>query len=109
MPGHHFQHERETDLRPLPGPGAARRSGTPVAEFALDLQRRAGNRSVTELVGGSIGSALALGRAAAPGPALAPGRSNPVGVQREPCADCPDADVLTVPDEAEMPVSGARG
>jgi hypothetical protein len=109
MRGHHFQHEPETDSRPLPGPGAVRRSGTPIVDMAVDLQRRAGNRSVAELAGGSIGPVLALGSGAAPGRRAAPGRSNAVGVQREPCTDCPDADVLTVPDEADLPGSGAQG
>lgn len=103
MPGHRFQHEPEADSRPLPSAGNARRTGSPLVELALDLQRRAGNRSVTELVGTAVGSASKLTGATA-----ATGRSA-VGVQREPCIDCPDAEALPMADASDLPESGSPG
>jgi hypothetical protein len=103
MPGHRLQHEPETASRPLPGSGTVRRAGSPLVELALHLQRHAGNRSVSELVAGNGASVPTLTGA------TAATRSGPVGVQREPCIDCPDPDALAVPDTAELPESGAQG
>jgi hypothetical protein len=102
MPGHRYEQEPQTAARPLHAPGAARRGASPLVEVALDLQRRAGNRSVTELVGGSTARIPARG-----GILATPGGS--IGVQREPCTDCPDADGLATPDVVELPESGGGG
>ncbi len=84
MPDRRFQREPDTASRPLPGSGTVRRAGSPLVEAALALQRLAGNRSFAELVG--------------------PG----VGVQREPCTDCPEPDPLAAPDTA-LPESDTQG
>jgi hypothetical protein len=71
--------------------------------MALDLQRRAGNRSVTELVGTAVGAAATLSRATPP-----TGRSA-IAVQREPCTDCPDAEASSLADASELPESASPG
>lgn len=107
MPGRTLQHELEVDARQFREPANVRRSGAPMVELALDLQRRAGNRSVTQLVAhrgpgadprpihGLVG---AIASAAGPAPAsvtMSRAASTTGGgsasVQREPCTDCPDA------------------
>ena len=102
MADHRFQREPEIPSRPLPGSGTVRRAGSPLVELALVLQRQAGNRSFTELVGGSVGSTLAPGGAALPAP------PSPAAVQREPCSDCPDPDPPTAPGAA-LPEPDTQG
>ncbi len=73
------------------------RSDASVVRAAMDLQQRAGNRSVAELVershAGSDQNPLAALSSARrmPASADAGGGSAAVSVQREPCIDCPEA------------------
>lgn len=68
-----------------------------VVRAAMDLQQRAGNRSVAELVARShadpgqnpLAALSSAGRL--PASADARGGAAAVPVQREPCVDCPDA------------------
>jgi hypothetical protein len=95
-----LQHEIEPIVRRRPDARDVRRSGAPVADIALDLQRQAGNRSVVELLGraappvtgrGAAGTLAALAGSRQSGQVTAAPRTAPASVQREPCADCPDA------------------
>jgi hypothetical protein len=86
----------QTDLEPAgtSRPHLVHERVDPVIHAALDLQRRAGNRSVVELVrrsGAAPGlSPLATLAGHGRGPA-AGSDGGAVAVQRKPCVDCPDA------------------
>jgi len=83
-------------LGPVRMPVMRERSDASVVRAAMDLQQRAGNRSVAELVArshdGPDQSPLATLSSAGRMPASADaGGGAAVSVQREPCIDCPDA------------------
>ncbi len=74
------------------------RSDTSLVLAAMDLQKRAGNRSVAALVEGSradrdLGPLAALSRAGHTPASMgaAAGSGSLASVQREPCTDCPEA------------------
>lgn len=85
----------------LLGPGRLpvmrERHDATVVQAAMDLQRRAGNRSVAELVARSQAypdrRPLALPSSAGrmPASAIDGNGGAAVSVQREPCVDCPEA------------------
>jgi hypothetical protein len=98
------EHARQLDRQML-GP-----TGVPVmresvrgrgVRAVVDLQRLAGNQSVSELLSGdrqgppssSLAALAATGRTSAGAAAAA---ATTVSVQREPCIDCPDASPASV-------------
>jgi hypothetical protein len=99
-------------LGPVRMPVMRERSDASVVRAAMDLQQRAGNRTVAELVArshvdpagnplaalagagrmsASAGGGGSAGAAGGGGSAGAGGGGAAVSVQREPCIDCPDA------------------
>jgi len=94
-----FQPDQDV-LAPGRLPVMRERSDASVVHAAMDLQQRAGNRSVAELVarshvdpaGNPLAALTSAGRTPAPAAAVgAAGGGGAVSVQREPCVDCPDA------------------
>jgi hypothetical protein len=117
MPGRTLHQEIDTDGRSHAEPATVRRPGAPTVELALDLQRQAGNRSVTALLArrhpdadrptnrarigampAAPGTVAAMVATAARAAAT---RGGAASVQREPCTDCPDASAPAAPDEAD--------
>jgi hypothetical protein len=94
-----FQPDQDV-LAPGRLPVMRERSDASDVRAAMDLQRRAGNRSVAELVARShvdpsrnpLAALTSAGRTPAPvATGGAAGGGGAVSVQREPCVDCPDA------------------
>jgi hypothetical protein len=116
MADHTLQRELDPIAHRRPERRQVRRSGTPLMDLALELQRQAGNRSVAELI---RHDATPMGRGAMAGTLAAIAGSSPAGqlpttrraaaatVQREPCADCPDNPVAAMPDPDGLPETTA--
>jgi len=104
MRDHAFRPDQDA-VAPGRLPVMRERSDASVVRTAMDLQQRAGNRSVAELVERSHAdpdqSPLAALSSAGRGPAAGTGSGAAVAVQREPCVDCPDAEKGPGPAEPE--------